>query len=140
MFDPVGDAAEAYLTRRKELLDELDASLDWLNDADDAPKIKDMAMTVLWRANVVVAETGTWNNHDLWSAYDRWEKLEAPDELPTEGHRDSWRYAARRVCTEARQFADTAKDTTTSEADSLFRLAAVGLDVADGLEQGKALP
>jgi hypothetical protein len=102
--------------------------------------IKNSAMTVLWRANSLVAETDAWNNHDLSAAYNRWERLEAPEDLPTEGHRDAWRYAARRVCTEARQFADLAKGTTTTEADGLFGLAAVAADVADGLEQGRALP
>jgi hypothetical protein len=139
-FDPVGDAAEAFVNRRKELLDDLDAGLEWLNNADGPPDIKHTAMTVMWRANVLVAETGTWNNNDLSSAYTAWERLEAPEELPTEGHRDAWRYAARRVCTEAREFAELAKSDTTLDANSLFGLAAVAVDVADGLEQGRALP
>jgi hypothetical protein len=134
-WDPVGDAAESYLARRKELLDDFDVAIGWLNDADGAPRIRDMAMTVLWRANIVVAESGTWNTHDMWAAADRWEKLRAADELPTEGHRDAWRYGGRRVCAEARRFADTARATTTLEPSSLDRLAAVAVDVAAELEQ-----
>jgi hypothetical protein len=140
-WDPVGDAAEALVQQHQALLADLETSIGWLEDAADPPKIRDMAMTVMWRANLVVdSESGTWASHEMWEAYDGWEKLSAPEDPPTDGHLDAWKYAAKRVSTAARDFCSTARDRLDLRADSLIGVAAVGKETAFGLENGAVHP
>jgi hypothetical protein len=140
-WDPVGDAAAALIERRNALLDDLETSIGWLEDAGDPSKIRDMAMTVMWRANLVVDEqSGTWVNHEMWEAFDGWEKLDAPADPPTDGHLDSWKYAAKRMSTAARDFCSRARDDMTLEPGDLIAVYAVGKETAFGLENGVVHP
>ncbi len=129
----------------QDLIDNLEVVVGHLRYADTAPEIYTDVLAVLWQANVVIEQEGArWILGELEAAYGSFERLEHPDELPSDGHRDQWRHARNQICHEAEQFAAwarTALPDSSASADprSLEPLARVTEVVAYQLEQGSPI-
>jgi hypothetical protein len=105
-------ATPEEIERRRAQLQELNDALSWLEAADDLQKIRDMVLTVFWRANLVAKQNDTWNNHNLYGAYDEWEKMA----LNVAATPEQMKYAGNRVCEAGREYCN--KATTEIEADT----------------------